>query len=166
MQNPLSNPRTPGNLQPIPQTLQPGDWPQCSSYGTTHPDKTLFQIILETLQNPIINPTKPQRRPKREAPEVQLGRCVKKCALGALAGTCRVTAGFGLQADGCSTVSPIKLETGLRPNSAGIPYTLLLRIQAIGFPTFGLLLLTGSDDNALRGILYNNYTKEALEKSW
>ena len=36
-------------------------------------------------------------------------------------------------------VNPIKLETGLRPNSAGIPYTLLLRIEAIGFPTFGLL---------------------------
>ena len=38
------------------------------------------------------------------------------------------------------TVNPIKLETGVRPNSAGIPYTLLLRIEAIGFPTFGLLL--------------------------
>ena len=38
------------------------------------------------------------------------------------------------------TVNPIKLETGLRPNSAGIPYTLLLRIEAMGFPTFGLLL--------------------------
>ena len=37
-------------------------------------------------------------------------------------------------------VNPIELETGLRPNSAGIPYTLLLRIEAIGFPTFGLLL--------------------------
>ena len=37
-------------------------------------------------------------------------------------------------------VNPQKLETGLRPNSAGIPYTLLLRIEAIGFPTFGLLL--------------------------
>ena len=36
--------------------------------------------------------------------------------------------------------NPIKLETGLRPNSAGIPYTLLLRIEATGFPTFGLLL--------------------------
>ena len=39
------------------------------------------------------------------------------------------------------TVNPIKLETGLRPNSgpnsAGIPYTLLLGIEAIGFPTFG-----------------------------
>ena len=40
------------------------------------------------------------------------------------------------------TVNPIKLETGLRPNSAGIPYTLLLRIEAIGFPIFGLLLST------------------------
>ena len=38
------------------------------------------------------------------------------------------------------TVEAKKLETGLRPNSAGIPYTLLLRIEAIGFPTFGLLL--------------------------
>ena len=38
--------------------------------------------------------------------------------------------------------SPIKLETGLRPNSAGIPYTLLLRFEAIGFPTFWLLLYT------------------------
>ena len=41
------------------------------------------------------------------------------------------------------TVNPIKLETGLRPNSAGIPYTLLLRIEAIGFPTFRLLLYKG-----------------------
>ena len=38
------------------------------------------------------------------------------------------------------TVNPIKLETGLRPNRAGISYTLLLRIEAIGFQTFGLLL--------------------------
>ena len=38
------------------------------------------------------------------------------------------------------TVNPKKLETGLRPNSAGIPYTILLRIEAMGFPTFGLLL--------------------------
>ena len=38
------------------------------------------------------------------------------------------------------TVNPLKLETGLRPNSAGIPYTLLLRIEVMGFPTFGLLL--------------------------
>ena len=42
----------------------------------------------------------------------------------------------------CATVNPIKLETGLRPNSAGIPYTLLLRIEAMGFPTFWLLLYT------------------------
>ena len=35
-----------------------------------------------------------------------------------------------------TTVNPIKWETGLRPNSAGISYTLLLRIGAIGFPTF------------------------------
>ena len=41
---------------------------------------------------------------------------------------------------GSITVTPIKLETGLRPNSAGIPYTLLLRTEAMGFPTFGLLL--------------------------
>ena len=38
------------------------------------------------------------------------------------------------------TVNPIKLETGLRPKCAGIPYTLLLRIEAMGFPTLGLLL--------------------------
>ena len=41
---------------------------------------------------------------------------------------------------GWYTVNPIKLETGLRSNSAGIPYALLLRIEAIGFPTFRLLL--------------------------
>ena len=35
------------------------------------------------------------------------------------------------------TVNPRKLQTGLRPNSAGILYTSLLRIEAIGFPTFG-----------------------------
>ena len=40
------------------------------------------------------------------------------------------------------TVNPIKLETGLRPNSAGIPSTVLLRIEAIGFPTFGLIYCT------------------------
>ena len=39
-----------------------------------------------------------------------------------------------------NTIDPIKLETGLRPNSAGIPYVLLLRVEAIAFPTFGLLL--------------------------
>ena len=38
------------------------------------------------------------------------------------------------------TVNSIKLETGLRPNGAGVPYTLLLRIEAMRFPTFGLLL--------------------------
>ena len=37
-------------------------------------------------------------------------------------------------------LNPIKLETGLRPNNAGIPYTLVLRIEAMRFPTFGLLL--------------------------
>ena len=37
-------------------------------------------------------------------------------------------------------VNPIKLETGLRPKSAGMPYTLLLRIEAMAFPTFRLLL--------------------------
>ena len=41
-----------------------------------------------------------------------------------------------------STVNPIKLETGLRPKSAVISYALLLRIEAMGFPTFGLLLYT------------------------
>ena len=39
-----------------------------------------------------------------------------------------------------TTVNAIKLETGLRPNSAGIPCTLLFRIEPVGFPTFGLLL--------------------------
>ena len=38
------------------------------------------------------------------------------------------------------TVNPKKLETGLRTIGAGIPYTFLLRLEAIGFPTFGLLL--------------------------
>ena len=41
-----------------------------------------------------------------------------------------------------STVNPIKLETGLRPNSARIPYTLLSSIEALGFPTVRLLLYT------------------------
>ena len=40
-------------------------------------------------------------------------------------------------------VNPKKLETGLRTIRAGILYTLLLRIEAIGFPTFGLLLHEG-----------------------
>ena len=44
------------------------------------------------------------------------------------------------------TVKAKKLETGLRPISAGIPYTLLLRIEAIGFPTFGLLLYRAYKD--------------------
>ena len=35
-------------------------------------------------------------------------------------------------------VNSKKLETGLRTVSTGIPYTLLLRIEAIGFPTVGL----------------------------
>ena len=35
------------------------------------------------------------------------------------------------------TVNPIKLETGLRPKSAGIPSTVLLRIEAIEFPNLG-----------------------------
>ena len=37
-------------------------------------------------------------------------------------------------------VNTKKLETALRTNGAGIPYTFLLRIEAFGFPTFGLLL--------------------------
>ena len=37
-------------------------------------------------------------------------------------------------------VNPKKLETGLRTTSAGIPYTILKGIEAVGFPTFGLLL--------------------------
>ena len=53
-------------------------------------------------------------------------------------GGCTVCLGFPVEKE--STVNPIKLEAGLRPNSAGIPYTLLLRIEAIGFPTFRLLL--------------------------
>ena len=38
------------------------------------------------------------------------------------------------------TVNSIKLETRLWPNSAGIPFAFLLRIEAIGCPTLGLLL--------------------------
>ena len=52
--------------------------------------------------------------------------------LGRRRDSCTMTIGF--------TLNSIKLETGLRPNTAGIPYTLLLRIEAIGFPTVGLLL--------------------------
>ena len=36
--------------------------------------------------------------------------------------------------------NPKKLETALRANSAGIPYTLLLGIEVVEFPTFWLLL--------------------------
>ena len=39
-----------------------------------------------------------------------------------------------------NTVNPIKLEIGLRPIIAGIPYALLFRTEVIVFPTFGLLL--------------------------
>ena len=49
-----------------------------------------------------------------------------------------------------STVNPIKLETGLRPNGAGIPYTLPLRIEAMRLPTFGLLPY---DCRSLSGLL-------------
>ena len=38
------------------------------------------------------------------------------------------------------TVNTQKLEAGLVTFSAGIPSTLLCRIEATGFPTFGLLL--------------------------
>ena len=39
-------------------------------------------------------------------------------------------------------VNPQKLEAGLRTSSAWVPYALLLRIEAIGLPTFRLLLDT------------------------
>ena len=45
--------------------------------------------------------------------------------------------GRGGGGGGISIVNPKKLETRSRTNSAGIPYTLLLRTEAIGFPTFG-----------------------------
>ena len=38
-------------------------------------------------------------------------------------------------------VNPAKLEARLRTNSAEIPHRLLLGVEAIGFPTLGLLLL-------------------------
>ena len=46
---------------------------------------------------------------------------------------------------GLGTVHPIKLETGLKQNGAGIPYILLFsfRVEAIEFLTFGLLLYFG-----------------------
>ena len=37
-------------------------------------------------------------------------------------------------------MNPKVLDTGLRTIGAGVPYTLRLRIEAIGLPTFGLLL--------------------------
>ena len=37
-------------------------------------------------------------------------------------------------------VNPKVLDTGLRTIGAGVPYTLRLRIEAMGFPTCGLLL--------------------------
>ena len=39
------------------------------------------------------------------------------------------------QGAGQGAVNPKKLEAGLRTNSAGNPYTLLLMIEAVGFPT-------------------------------
>ena len=47
---------------------------------------------------------------------------------------------FGPAQHCVNTVNPIKLETGLRTINAGIPSPLFLRFEAIGFPTFGLLL--------------------------
>ena len=38
-----------------------------------------------------------------------------------------------------SIVSHKKLEAGFRTISAGIPYTLLFRVEAFGFPTFGFI---------------------------
>ena len=76
--------------------------------------------------------------------------CLQRYPAGSSAGS--AFGGFGFRVDrglgfrvwglgyGVLGVNPIKLETGLRLNSAGIPYTLLFRIEAIGFPTFGLLL--------------------------
>ena len=53
------------------------------------------------------------------------------------------------------TVDPTKLETGLSTISAGIPYVLLLRIEAFGCPTFGLLLQFYCVASAHRGTLLN-----------
>ena len=41
---------------------------------------------------------------------------------------------------GCSTLNPKKLDAGSRTIRAGVPCTLLLRIEAVGFPPVGLLL--------------------------
>ena len=43
-----------------------------------------------------------------------------------------------------SIVSHKKLEAGFRTISAGIPYTLLFRVEAFGFPTFGFLYIAPS----------------------
>ena len=51
-----------------------------------------------------------------------------------------------------SIVNLKKLETGLRTMSAGITYTLPFRIEAIGFPTFGLVLYEGR----FRGVSRND----------
>ena len=61
-----------------------------------------------------------------------------------------VSAGSVVEARLSNIVNPIGLEAGLRPNSAGIHNTLLLRIGAIGFPTFGLLILLYKDPEAMR----------------
>ena len=53
-------------------------------------------------------------------------------------------------------VNPKKLETGLRTITAGIPYALLLRIEAIEFPSFGLRLYTPSPEDCL----YRTYVKQ------
>ena len=50
-------------------------------------------------------------------------------------------------ADGVSRANPKKLETGLGTISAAIPYTLLLRIEAIGFPTFWASTVIQTFDN-------------------
>ena len=72
----------------------------------------------------------PKHRVLGETASIQDGQQFESTVLQPLRS--RVTRGF--------IVNLRKLENGLRPNSAGIPYTLLLRIEAIGFPTFGLLL--------------------------
>ena len=55
---------------------------------------------------------------------------------------------------------PKKLETGLTTISAGIPYTLFLRIEAIGFPTFGLIHCKYVSPRTVRFIHYLGF--EAL----
>ena len=59
-------------------------------------------------------------------------RFIRTCVVGRSTGN----EGSGLKV----TVNARKLENGLRTNRAGIPYTLLLRTEAIWFPTFELLL--------------------------